>query len=1549
MTLNYQSGRVSRLAVGVPGFTTSGNLTLDVSGSLGIGTTQPRSEADVPNISIRGDIVDSSNETGANAYYLSQDEKGVRWRAGNPDSLQVINVQDDGEQVGFGTFDTLNFIGSDPFVVTVNEGDPNTQVADIIINPGFVKTAYGDAFGLVTSFGPDGTFWSIPGYQPGYGVSGSVGFTSVGLGTNRPEDDFQVGVGSTGVTINAALGRVRAQIVEADSIEVDGNLTVESLVVTPGIATLTDLQVVNTAEIPLATISTAIVGFGTFDDLYADNLRSGITTLGANGESTDINGTLDVVGFSSFADSVFIQGDLEVGGEFTVGQLNAVNIDVSGIATIATVDGGIGTFVSLDIGVSTIGQISFTTAIGGSLDIDTIDAGVGTFRVLNADRSEIGFASITDASISGVATVTEIDVEEIDIENAQVGILTVTQAMSVTGTSTFVGLVTVTGEVFIDGDLTVTQQFKVKDLGAENLEVTGIGTIIDLNSVTGIITTLNTENLENSGIITSGRVESETLDVGVGTIASIFATDIDADKGRIGILTGDLISYGIGTFGTAIVGVATVGIITGDQLFYYGNSQINGVTFLDDVFRVNRDVEIVSGITTITTGPTGVGFATFSNDVYVGNDLFVAGELSFEQLTGNNLFVTGIGTINDLRFAVGTGTYLDLEFLEVGVGTINLLESTFADIVEIENETLTVQNAADIRVVDARYVNIRPDALNPGSGLLDSTYAQIGVATIQLLDAVTAGINSASIGQESVGISTIGNATIGFASITTLEFGDADGDELNVGFISATDGQFDSISIGNTSSQEGTIIDENGIITDNGFFRGILTATTGIITDLSAETADIEAAGISSANIQNELVGISTIGFADITDLKAGVATIGILTVTENFFSTGVSTFVGVTSIFGSAIVDGDLTVTGVTTFNQLDADQSKIGILTVTTELDANGIINAEDVVIEQDLTVTGVSTFVGLATFVDAEFDTIKTRVLDVTEQANFENMFQSPTGIATLNVVGIQSALIEQTTIGVATVGFGSFSRLFAENANISGVITATGEIEIEGEVNITGITTIDNLNVGVATIGFADIGLSTTGLATIYVADVEDLDVEFARVGTYATIGRPGAANTTIGIMSVTGVSTFVGLVTTKGNVFIDGDLFVTGIQSIPQLDADQARIGILTVFEYVDNRGDLGVIGFTTLTDYRFNTGVGSTVSVGFASIGDASVSGVVTIAKDLLVQRNLQVNGITTLGSANTITGFTTVISDLYIGGDLYVKDDIFKDEIKGRQMFISGVGTIVTLNSQTGIVTTISGSDLTYEDGNFDNIVVDYLDSNKITAGITTTLDLVVKNNSSLGIATADKVDVFGDVTVSGVTSTSNLVVGTLARVRKLEVTEDVTVDNNVLIKNELEVQNDVVIGPPLVGSGVSLTVRDDIYSDTLNTRRINAVGAKVGIQTVVERLDINDTTSVYAVRVETNSTTGTVVETIDSSVYSTFEFTISSVNSSGDFQSSKVHGVADGTNVYFNEYSTVFNNGEFITLNILPGANLYSIFITNMQVGIVTNTLNFTLTRVP
>ena len=273
MTLNYLSGRVSRFGVGVPGFSTNTEVSLDVAGALGIGTTQPRAEIDTPNISIRSQIVDSDNQTGPLGYFLSADVNGVRWVASSPIDLTSIRIYDDGSQVGLGSFDGINFDATGTDFVTVTEDViGGTTVANVVYDVRWARTQFGENSGLSTGFGPDGTYASIPGF----GTTEAVGVTSVGIGTIQPQDDFQVGIGSTGVTINGPTGTLEAETIKAKNVEIDGNITVESLVVDPGIATFRgniDAQGISSFT------GDVLIGFASITDSELEQTRIGIATI----------------------------------------------------------------------------------------------------------------------------------------------------------------------------------------------------------------------------------------------------------------------------------------------------------------------------------------------------------------------------------------------------------------------------------------------------------------------------------------------------------------------------------------------------------------------------------------------------------------------------------------------------------------------------------------------------------------------------------------------------------------------------------------------------------------------------------------------------------------------------------------------------------------------------------------------------------------------------------------------------------------------------------------------------------------------------------------------------------------------------------------------------------------------------------------------------------------------------------------------------------------------------------------------------------------------
>ena len=122
-------------------------------------------------------------------------------------------------------------------------------------------------------------------------------------------------------------------------------------------------------------------------------------------------------------------------------------------------------------------------------------------------------------------------------------------------------------------------------------------------------------------------------------------------------------------------------------------------------------------------------------------------------------------------------------------------------------------------------------------------------------------------------------------------------------------------------------------------------------------------------------------------------------------------------------------------------------------------------------------------------------------------------------------------------------------------------------------------------------------------------------------------------------------------------------------------------------------------------------GIGSTVPstvldvIGGIAATDLKLSGISTISGAIYgdggvaavqIGTGISFAGITTLAGSG---GITTTGGDFYVGGDLYVGDDIVFDSISGRELSISGLGTIGELQATTATVsgvTTLSSAIIT-------------------------------------------------------------------------------------------------------------------------------------------------------------------------------------------------------------------------------------------------------------
>jgi len=122
-----------------------------------------------------------------------------------------------------------------------------------------------------------------------------------------------------------------------------------------------------------------------------------------------------------------------------------------------------------------------------------------------------------------------------------------------------------------------------------------------------------------------------------------------------------------------------------------------------------------------------------------------------------------------------------------------------------------------------------------------------------------------------------------------------------------------------------------------------------------------------------------------------------------------------------------------------------------------------------------------------------------------------------------------------------------------------------------------------------------------------------------------------------------------------------------------VDSATSRIGIgSTVPSTV-----LDVIGGIAATDLKL-TGI-STISG--AIYGDGGVAAV-------QIGTGISIAGITTLAGSG---GITTTGGDFYVGGDLYVGDDVVFDEISGRELYVSGIGTVNQFQALTANVSGVT------------------------------------------------------------------------------------------------------------------------------------------------------------------------------------------------------------------------------------------------------------------
>ena len=1040
------------------------------------------------------------------------------------------------------------------------------------------------------------------------------------------------------------------------------------------------------------------------DDLTQEGVLLPRKVLSADENSLidriQVGSGLSVSGISTFKNDVRIEGDLTVTDDIFFDEFQARQFVVTGVGTINN-----------------------ALSIGGTLGVP---------------EAYISSGIITDIQVSGASTVT--------------------------------GIATFQSDVFIDGNLNVRGDIVYDEVRGRNLNISGVGTIANFNSGLGTITTLDTETFDalaanitglavtdivgtaasittidvNEGDILNAKITAGIITSLVGTYATVGTVDIETLDARTVNITGLAVTDIVGTAAS----ITTIDVANLDAL----NANITGLAVTDivgtaatittidantaDLVAANINVGMITsayitaGIVTdiqVSGASTVTGIATFQSDVFIAGNLNVIGDIVYDEVTGRNLNISGVGTIANLISGLGTITTLDTEIFDAlsanitGLAVTDIV-GTSATITTIDNNLGTIDNVATLDALNAR---------------------------------ITAGIITDIVGTA--------------ATITTLDVNDGDivNARITAGIITDIVGTAATI----------TTIDVDTLDALNARI------TAGIITDIVGTAATITTLDVNTGDIQTLFVNAGLATDLAVTNLRAQTGIItdafinsGVITSITGTYST-ITNLVGTSGTFQNLNVDVNLDVDGHT-----ELDNVNISGISTLNNVEINGNLNiyTPDVLIQNNLLVSGNLSVGGTFTSVNVADLRVndKDLVLGITTNLNNDDVSNdntanhggvaiastegSPlvslksTGINTLPDTYKQIMWVKGGTFGIGTtdaflinyaVGIGStnvpldayaaiganhiYERSIntpnlnvAENAVVSGILTGTtfdSETAIidnlqvagtttTGQLNVTGVSTFQgNVNLGdndrlrfgddndleifhdgtnsniqdngtgsLLLYGNSSIELLSSGtgesLAKFFSDGAAELYYNNSKKFETATSGVNIVGTTTTGQLSVTGVSTFVGDITATGSIDVDGqtevdNLNVSGIATVTSLDV-QSNFDVYDTQATFHN--DLYIAG---------NLSIGGTTTV--------------IQAQDLKVFDKDIILGVTTDSNNNDVSNDTTAnhggiaiastegspLTELFIVG-LETSPVTYKKFMWFREGSFSGLGTDAWLSN---------------------------------------------------------------------------------------------------------------------------------------------------------------------------------------------------------------------------------------------------------------------------
>ena len=468
----------------------------------------------------------------------------------------------------------------------------------------------------------------------------------VGVGTSTPNNTLHVfgGIGATDVRITGFSSFIQSVFVGASG-------TTFAVIDTPG--------------------SNPQVGIGTDIPAYLLDIRSAVST----GQT-----------------ALYVQGDARITGDLiaddiTLDQANFTNINVTGFTTTSELVVGMGASVT---GITTLGHlnraaagsggtsVTFNPAAGIATNLQVIgntyiegDLKIQSDLEVDADLFIVGIITAGTVHVGSAFSSAGISTFMSDV-NIGGKVQTGLEIAGVTTTASSGGITTTGGDLFVGNNLFIKDDITVDT----NLNILGVATVGVLSARDATV---------SGGATVNGNVTIGGTTAGIG---SIFLPD--NSRLSFGTGTGDLIVYHDGS--NSIISNASNDLQitnTGDDIHIQAADDIllkpqggeDGLRVIGDGavelyydgtkrFETTNTGALVTGILTATgIGSFGssvnvVGSQFVGGTLTVGGDLNVTGDISYDEVTGRNLNITGIATLSNLG-VTSTTTTTDLS---VGAG-----------------------------------------------------------------------------------------------------------------------------------------------------------------------------------------------------------------------------------------------------------------------------------------------------------------------------------------------------------------------------------------------------------------------------------------------------------------------------------------------------------------------------------------------------------------------------------------------------------------------------------------------------------------------------------------------------------------------------------------------------------------------------------------------------------------------------------------------------------------------------------------------------------------